>query len=157
MAIKSQILLNLVDSTATLSISTPDDVVISDLLFSNGQITFFARDEISITADDYFLFMDQLNLFQTNLLSNFPINIRIAFPYGVSDVTINHDLPTNAVQLVAHYNGNPRAVSYLATGDDGMILFNKRNGDKTLEFPEWIDLLYHLNHFKALVKALNGI
>jgi hypothetical protein len=157
MAIKSQILLNLVDWSATLSISTPDDVVISDLEFSSNQVTFLARDDISIAAADFLLFVDQLNLFQANLLSNFLLNIKAVFPYGVSDVNINHDIPTNAVSIVAHYNGNPRAVSYLATSNDGMVLFNKRNSNKTLEFAEWIDLLYHLNHFKALVKALNGI
>ena len=155
MALKSTIDLNLIENSSILTILDGDDNPVENITFADGQITFEARVEISITAIELVSFVDQLNLFQTSLLSNFPVNLN-AFPFGVADISENHDLGTNAIELVAHYNGIPRAVSYLATGDDGMVLLNARSSSKTLEFPEWLHLLYNLNHYRASVKALNG-
>jgi len=156
MALKSIINLDLIENSSVLVILDSTDNPVENITFADGQITFDARSDINITAVELVSLIEQFNLFQTSILSNFAVNLGV-FPFGDADVNENHDLGTNAVALVAHYNGIPRAVSYLATGDDGMVLLNARSSSKTIEFPEWIHLLYNLNHYKASVKALNGI
>ena len=69
----TNIIIDLSAQTASLTI-TKDAIPIETINFASNQITFLERGDISISGTEFLDLLAQIEIFQTALLKNFPLN-----------------------------------------------------------------------------------
>jgi len=119
---------------------------------STNQITFDARDDIIIDFAEFLPFCDQINIFQTAILFNYPsINVFATVPFSQLFINELHD--PGIWNLIISAHTDPNVVEYQATKSSTKVEMLPRSGSKTLEFPEWQYFLQALNHYRLSIKA----
>jgi hypothetical protein len=151
-ALVTNIIIDLSAQTASLTI-TKDAIPIETINFASNQITFLERGDISISGTEFLDLLAQIEIFQTALLKNFPLNIFSTIPFNMISVQeINNSLD-QIWSLIGLYGDLPNVVEYNAISSSTTVSLAKRSPDKTIFFPEWTYLLFNLSHYRASVKA----
>lgn len=117
------------------------------------EITFSARPSTLINFLEFFSFSDQLNIFQTAILFNFPsVNIAASKPFDKIESIEFHDIGSGNWDLNSSTISGDNIVSYEATKSTEKFLMNERTGDVSVSFPEWILFLQLFNHYSRSVR-----
>jgi hypothetical protein len=108
MALKSQTLLDIPNATQSIIFQNPGTV--DEIDFSNNQITLKAISQYTLSKEDFLIYFNYLDIFNTALLLNFPVlnayfNTPLPlceFGFKVGPIMITSDQysgPTNAISL----------------------------------------------------------
>lgn len=152
MALVSNIVISLVNQTVNLR-ATVDDNLVEDITYdkTTNQITFAERGEFVINFDEFLPFCDQVNIFQTAILFNFPsIDVFSVIPF--SQLVINELHDGDTWDLTVSNQNDPNIVEYICTKSTTQTDMLKRSPSKTIEFPEWTYFLQALNHYRLSIK-----
>lgn len=153
MALVNTITIDLVAGSAVLN-STSSGSLVENISYSNvlNQITFASRSDIVISGVDFMTLINQINILQTAILFNFSPNVSATVPYGSLNVKESHDIINGKWTLACTYGASPSAVNYSADLATITLDLQTRSGSKTLDFPEWIQLLSLLIQYRLSVR-----
>lgn len=153
MALFSNIVVDLASGTIVLTStvsSNPVETITYDK--TSNQITFDARDGIIIDFSEFLPFCDQVNIFQTAILFNFPgIDVFSTTPFTQLIINELHDPGQWNLTVTPHTD--PNVVEYEGTKSSTKLNMIARVGSKTLSFPEWTYFLQALNHYRLSIKG----
>lgn len=153
MALVSNIVVDLVNKTIILSCSVdsnPVETITYDK--ATNTVTFDSRDDIIINFSDFLDFCNQVNIYQTSILFNFPsIDVFSTTPFVQIMTNELHDPGQWNLTISAHTD--PTLIEYEGTRSSQKLYMLPRAGSKTLEFPEWEYVLTQLNHYKLSIKG----
>lgn len=153
MALISNIVIDLAGQTAILTATVIGNSV-ELITYDNSSklITFDARAGIIIDFSEFLSFCDQMNIFETALLFNFPnINTFATIPF--SQMIIDEEHVGGQWDLTVTSGAVPLVVEYEGTRSSTKLNMLERLASKTLEFPEWLYFLQALNHYRLSIKA----
>lgn len=153
MALVNTITVDLAAKTVVLN-STSGGNLVENITYSQSvnQITFLTRPDIVISGIDFLNLTNQINIFQTAILFNFSPNINATIPFNSCDNSENHDSVNNLWGLACIYGASPRPINYSAIGSNNTVDLIARGSSKTIEFPEWLNLLNGLNHYRVSIR-----
>lgn len=153
MALLTTIDINLIAKTAVLTCTVSGNrVEIITYTNSTQNVTFTKRDPLTISGTDFMSYTDQIKIFQTAIIFNFSPNQFATVPFGQCDANEIQDVGSQTWNLTVFSVDGSNVVEYsaaLATLDVALI---DRNPDKTITFPEWIETLVALNHYRLSVR-----
>lgn len=153
MALISNIVIDVAAQTAILTATVNGDSV-ELLTYDNTiqEVIFDARPDIIIQFSDFLSFCDQINIFETAILFNFPsINTftTILFSQMISD----EEHVGGQWNLTVTSGADPLVVEYEGTRSSTKLNMLERSGSKSLSFPEWLYFLQALNHYRLSIKS----
>jgi len=157
MAILTTLNVDLGANTVTLN-STFGGNLVNNLVYtqSTHSVVFAIRPAISISEIDFQSFLNQLRLFQTSILANFPVNQFATTPFTSVKVKEVYDPVLNLWELDMSINA---AASFIV--DSGalatrLISLNARTVPQVLNFSEWSMVLNGYNHYGVSLQNYLG-
>ncbi len=156
MALVNNNIIDLLTKTGSLTATVLGSPV-ETINFANNQITFAARSDISISKSDFLALIKQINVFQTTLLANFSLNVSATVPFNSVNCVETNDIPNKNWDLTCLSGVGRRLVNYTTNGPTQMTELKNRTNSETIEFPEWIYLLFSLNHYSNSINNFFGI
>lgn len=153
MALVANIVVDLASGTIVLT-STVSGNSVETITYDNStkEVTFDSRDGIIISFAEFLPFCDQVNIFQTAILFNYPsINVFSTIPFAQLIINELHDPGQWNLTVTPHTD--PNVVEYEGTKSSTKLSMNARPSSKTLSFPEWQYFLQALNHYRLSIKS----